>query len=54
MYCYEGGRLSFKNAVEGKDPVSVERAAIIINRGWIPEELKDRRSRHYEVNSRKL
>jgi cytochrome oxidase assembly protein ShyY1 len=25
-----------------------------VNRGWIPAELKDRRSRPHELNSRKL
>ena len=54
IYCYEGGKLSFKDAFAKKDPVSVERAAIIINRGWIPEELKDKRSRPNEINTRKL
>ena len=38
LYCYEGGKLSFKNAFSKKDPVKVERAAIIVNRGWIPAE----------------
>jgi hypothetical protein len=54
LYCYEGGRLSFQKAFAKEDPVSVERAAIIVNRGWIPAELKDRRSRAHELNSRKL
>ena len=54
LYCYEGGKLSFQDAFAKKDPISVERAAIIINRGWIPEELKDKRSRPNELNSRKL
>jgi cytochrome oxidase assembly protein ShyY1 len=39
---------------EKKDPISVERAAIIVNRGWIPLQLKDKRSRPDEINSRKL
>jgi len=55
LYCYEGGRLSFQKAFAQEDPVSVDRAAIIINRGWIPAELKDKRSRLHEIsNSRKL
>lgn len=54
MYCYEGGKLSFKKTFEKKDPISKERAAIIVNRGWIPAELKDKRSRPNEINSRKL
>jgi len=36
LYCYEGGKLSFEKAFNGGDPVSIERAAIIVNRGWIP------------------
>ncbi len=48
VYCYEGGRISFKKAFKNEDPVSVERAAIIVNRGWIPYELKDKRSRPNE------
>jgi hypothetical protein len=45
IYCYEGGRLSFRKAFSKEDPISVERAAIIINRGWIPLHLKDKASR---------
>lgn len=37
LYCYEGGKLSFKNLFQKKDPINIERAAIIVNRGWIPE-----------------
>lgn len=54
LYCYEGGKLSLKDAFAKKDPITIDRAAIIINRGWIPEELKDKRSRPNEINSRKL
>lgn len=54
LYCYEGGRFSFQKAFNKEDHVSIERAAIIINRGWIPAELKDKRSRPNEINSRKL
>ncbi len=36
LYCYEGGRISFKKAFAKEDPVGIERAAIIVNRGWIP------------------
>jgi len=54
LYCYEGGRLSFQKAFAKEDPISVDRAAIIVNRGWIPAELKDRRSRTHEMSSRKL
>jgi cytochrome oxidase assembly protein ShyY1 len=54
LYCYEGGRLSIAKLQKKEDPVSVERAAIIVNRGWIPAALKDRRSRPEEINTRKL
>ena len=40
--------------VQGNDPVSIERAAIIVNRGWIPATLKDKRMRPNDVNTRKL
>jgi hypothetical protein len=54
LYCYEGGRLSFQKAFEKKDPITVERAGIVVNRGWIPAELKDKKSRPNEINSRRL
>jgi cytochrome oxidase assembly protein ShyY1 len=54
LYCYEGGKLSFKNAFEKTDPVKIERSAIIVNRGWIPAALRDKRSRPNEVNQRQL
>lgn len=54
VYCYEGGKFSFKNLIGGADPVIVDRAALIVNRGWIPAHLKDKRSRPNELNSRKL
>jgi hypothetical protein len=53
VYTYEGGRLSLRAAFAKEDPISVERAAIIVNRGWIPEELRDKRSRP-ERSTRKL
>lgn len=55
LYCYEGGRVSMKALVnKEEDPVTVERAAIVVNRGWIPASLKDKRMRPNDVNSRKL
>lgn len=53
LYCYESGNISFKSLFEGGDPVKIERAAIIINRGWIPANLRDRKLRP-EINSREL
>lgn len=56
LYCYEGGRVSFKELFKGnKDKVTkIERAAVIVNRGWIPAELKDKRTRPNETNTRQL
>jgi hypothetical protein len=54
VYCYEGGRFSMNKALHKQDPVVIDRAALIVNRGWIPYELKDKRSRPNEVNTRKL
>ena len=54
LYCYEGGKLSFKNAFAGEDPVKIERAAIVLNRGWIPARFRDKRSRPNERNSTQL
>lgn len=34
--------------------VSVERAGVVINRGWIPYHMKDKRKRHWEQNNRHL
>jgi cytochrome oxidase assembly protein ShyY1 len=53
VYTYEGGRLSLRAAFAKEDPISIDRAAIIVNRGWIPQVLKDKRSRP-EPNTRKL
>ena len=53
LYCYEGGQVSFKALSQGSSPVKVDRAAIIVNRGWIPAERRDKRSRPTQ-NSRKL
>lgn len=54
VYCYEGGKFSFKDAFAKKDPISIDRAAMIVNRGWIPAQYKDKRSRPHEINTRKL
>jgi len=54
VYCYEGGKMDFKKAFNKENPVDVERAAIIVNRGWIPAEYRDKRSRPEEINSREL
>jgi len=54
LYCYEGGKVSMKELFADGDPVKIERAAIIVNRGWIPAHLRDKRTRPTEVNSRQL
>ena len=36
------------------DPISIDRAAIIVNRGWIPAAYRSKASRPQEVNSREL
>jgi hypothetical protein len=55
LYCYEGGKLSLRTAVTGEgDPVSIERAAIVVNRGWIHAKYRDKRSRPHEVNTMQL
>ena len=55
LYCYEGGRVSMKELIENKaaNPVSLDRSAIIVVRGWIPAEYRDKRSRPQEANQSK-
>lgn len=36
------------------DAIKIDRAAIIVNRGWIPARYRDKRSRPTEQNQRKL
>jgi hypothetical protein len=45
LYCYEGGQVSIRAALQGEDPIAIDRSAIIINRGWIPAQYRDKRSR---------
>ena len=46
VYCYEAGRISQKDSLNGGgDPIKIDRAAIIVNRGWIPAAYRDKRSR---------
>jgi len=56
LYSYEGGRISQKELWKGNkdETIKIERAGLIVNRGWIPAELKDKRTRPNETNSRKL
>jgi cytochrome oxidase assembly protein ShyY1 len=55
LYCYEGGKISMKNALTNdcKDMISVDRSAIIVVRGWIPAEYRDKRSRPQEATASK-
>ena len=54
LYCYEGGRVNLAEVMRGGEPVTLDKAAIVINRGWIPEELKDKTRRIRDINSNKL
>lgn len=36
------------------DPISVDRAALIVRRGWVPAAYREKSSRPSEVNSREL
>jgi cytochrome oxidase assembly protein ShyY1 len=55
LYCYEGGKNSFKELFAGNPTTKVDRSAIIVNRGWIPAHLRDKRNRPTtELNSRQL
>lgn len=52
LYCYEGGRISMRQALEnkGEGAISIDRSALIVVRGWIPAEYKDKRSRPQEAS----
>ena len=54
FYCYEGGKISMKSGLDLGDPISVDRAALIVKRGWIPAQYREKVSRPKEVNSREL
>lgn len=55
FYCYEGGKISMQRGLTmSGDPISIERAALIVNRGWIPAAYREKTSRPKEVNSREL
>ena len=44
LYCYEGGRISMRAALEekGNGAVSIDRSALIVVRGWVPHAYKDK------------
>lgn len=54
FYCYEGGKISFRKSFAMEDPISVERAALIVRRGWVPHTYREKSSRPNEINSREL
>lgn len=53
VYCYETGNYSLMKIKSNEDPYSIVRAALIVNRGWIPESRKDKKYRP-EENTMKL
>jgi len=55
FYCYEGGKISMGTLISLKgDPIQIDRAALIVKRGWIPAQYREKSSRPEEVNSREL
>lgn len=56
LYCYDGGTVNAETLrpKDGIFDIGTDRAAIVVNRGWIPYELKDKRNRLWERNSRQL
>jgi len=55
LYCLEGGQLSFKSAfVDGGSMAKLDRAGIIVCRGWIPHHKRDRKTRPEDRNTRQL
>ena len=55
FYCYEGGKICMNKAINfSGDPISIDRAAIIVKRGWVQAAYRDKASRPKEVNSREL
>ena len=54
LFCYEGGKLSMQAAFAQEDAIKIDRAALIVNRGWIPAQFRDKRSRPQEANTKKL
>ena len=43
-----------KGIMRTGDPISIDRAAIIVKRGWIPAQYREKVSRPSEMNSREL
>jgi cytochrome oxidase assembly protein ShyY1 len=53
LYCYDGGKFNVEFMHE-KNMIRQERAAMIIHRGWIPYEMKNKKTRPWETNSNQL
>lgn len=54
LYTHEGGRwLGGDWSKRQSDPVYIDRAALIVNRGWIPKELKNPLTRPHDLESSK-
>ena len=55
FYCYEGGKINQEKLITlSGDPISIDRAALIVKRGWVPAQFKEKSSRPAELNSREL
>lgn len=54
LYCYDGGRYSTSRDILGKDSVIIDKSALLVNRGWIPAEKKDRLTRPRDIHTQKL
>lgn len=56
LYCYDAGKMHLEALPMGQEQniLRSDRAAIIVNRGWIPYSMKDKKTRPWEQNSRQL
>ena len=54
FYCYEGGKISMEKGLSLVDPISIERSALVVRRGWVPAKYREKSSRPREINSKEL
>lgn len=56
LYCYDVGQwnLELMKTKDMRKILTLDRAAIVIHRGWIPYELKDKRKRLWEKTTNQL
>ena len=56
LYCYEGGKVDWPAALNNTSryPVTIEKSGIILNRGWIPVDMKNKKTRPWETDSTQL